>query len=189
MINSSDILQGKILIVDDQVANISLLERMLRGAGYVSINSTTNPNEVSALHSRNRYDLILLDLEMPGEAYSGFQVMAELKEVEAEHFLPVIVVTAHPDHKVHALEAGARDFISKPFDLVEVLMRVHNMLEVRLLYKQVDELNKFKPACCMSPQRIASKRLNTSLKKWLQVTICCAANALKLSANRMIGRP
>ena len=163
MINSSDILQGKILIVDDQVANISLLERMLRGAGYVSINSTTNPNEVSALHSRNRYDLILLDLEMPGEAYSGFQVMAELKEVEAEHFLPVIVVTAHPDHKVHALEAGARDFISKPFEL--------------------------KPACCMSPQRIASKRLNTSLKKWLQVTICCAANALKLSANRMIGRP
>ena len=134
MINSSDILQGKIMIVDDQVANILLLERMLRGAGYVAITSTTNPNEVSALHHKNRYDLILLDLEMPGEAYSGFQVMAELKEVEAEHFLPVIVITAHPDHKVHALEAGARDFISKPFELKETLARIHNMLEARLLH-------------------------------------------------------
>jgi adenylate cyclase len=134
MINSSDIFQSKILIVDDQAANVLLLERMLRGAGYVAVTSTTNSNEVSDLHRKNRYDLILLDLEMPGEAYSGFQVMAELKEVEAEHFLPVIVVTAHPDHKVHALEAGARDFISKPFELQETLARIHNMLEARLLH-------------------------------------------------------
>jgi adenylate cyclase len=134
MINSFDILQGKILIVDDQAANILLLERMLRGAGYVAITSTSNPNEVSTLHNKNHYDLILLDLEMPGEAYSGFQVMAELKEIEAEHLLPVIVVTAHPDHKVHALEAGARDFISKPFELAETLARIHNMLEARLLH-------------------------------------------------------
>jgi adenylate cyclase len=134
MINSSDILQSKILIVDDQAANILLLERMLRGAGYASVTSTMDPTEVTALHSKNRYDLILLDLEMPGEAYSGFQVMAELKEIEAEHFLPVIVITAHPDHKVHALEAGARDFISKPFELKETLARIHNMLEARLLH-------------------------------------------------------
>ena len=134
MINSSDIYKASLLLVDDQAANISLLERMLHGAGYVAVTSTTDPNEVSALHSKNRYDLILLDLEMPGEAYSGFQVMAELKEVEAEHFLPVIVVTAHPDHKVHALEAGARDFISKPFELKETLARIHNMLEARLLH-------------------------------------------------------
>jgi adenylate cyclase len=134
MINSSDILQAKILIVDDQAANILLLERMLRGAGYTSVTSTTNPNEVSDLHNRNCYDLILLDLEMPGEAYSGFQVMAELKEIETEHFLPVIVVTAHPDHKVHALEAGARDFISKPFEMKETLARIHNVLETRLLH-------------------------------------------------------
>lgn len=142
MITSSDILQGKILIVDDQAANVLLLERMLRGAGYVAVTSTMNPNEVSALHSRNRYDLILLDLEMPGEAYSGFQVMAELKEFEAEHFLPVIVVTAHPDHKVHALECGARDFISKPFEVKETLARIHNMLEARLLH--VAAMNRIK---------------------------------------------
>jgi adenylate cyclase len=134
MISPSDILQGKILIVDDQATNILLLERMLRGAGYVSVASTTNPNDVSALQRKNHYDLILLDLEMPGEAYSGFQVMTELKEIEDEHFLPVIVITAHPDHKVHALEAGARDFISKPFELNETLARIHNMLEARLLH-------------------------------------------------------
>jgi adenylate cyclase len=142
MINSSDILQSKILIVDDQAANILLLERMLRGAGYAFVTSTMDPTEVSALHTNNRYDLILLDLEMPGEAYSGFQVMAELKEIEEEHFLPVIVITAHPDHKVHALESGARDFISKPFELKETLARIHNMLEARLLH--VAAMNRIK---------------------------------------------
>jgi adenylate cyclase len=134
MINSSDILHGKILIVDDQEANILLLDRMLRGAGYDSIDSVLNPNEVSDLHRKNNYDLIMLDLEMPGDAYSGFQVMEDLKKIETEYFLPVIVITAHPGHKLHALQAGARDFISKPFDLAEVLARVHNMIEVRLLH-------------------------------------------------------
>jgi CheY-like chemotaxis protein len=134
MITSSDILHGKILIVDDQQANIMLLDRMLRGAGYDSIDSTTNPNGVSDLHRKNNYDLIMLDLEMPGDAYSGFQVMEDLKKIETEYFLPVIVITAHPGHKLHALQAGARDFISKPFDLAEVLARVHNMIEVRLLH-------------------------------------------------------
>ncbi len=156
MISSSDILQGKILIVDDQKANILLLERMLRGAGYVSIESTNDPEEVYKLHLNNRYDLILLDLQMPG--LDGFEVMERLKEIEPQdmlleltlkhHFqvtagldevepsgyLPVIVITAHPDHKLRALQLGARDFISKPFDLAEVLARVRNMLEVRLLY-------------------------------------------------------
>ena len=134
MIDLSDILHGKILIVDDQEANIMLLERMLRGAGYDCIDTTTNPNVVSNLHRKKNYDLIMLDLEMPGDAYSGFQVMEDLKKVETEYFLPVIVITAHPGHKLHALQAGARDFISKPFDLAEVLARVHNMIEVRLLH-------------------------------------------------------
>ena len=134
MVSPSEILQGKILIVDDQETNILLLERMLRGAGYVSISSTKNSNEVCDLHSKNHYDLILLDLEMPSMAFSGFQVMERLKEIEPGGYLPVIVITAHPDHKLHALQAGARDFISKPFELPEVLARVHNMLEVRLLH-------------------------------------------------------
>jgi diguanylate cyclase (GGDEF)-like protein len=133
MISPSDILHGKVLIVDDREANILLLERMLQGAGYVFITSTMNPGEVCELHRNNRYDLILLDLQMPG--MDGFQVMESLKEIETEGYLPVLAVTAHPSHKLRALQGGAKDFISKPFDLAEVLMRVHNMLEVRLLHE------------------------------------------------------
>ena len=132
MIRSSDILKASILIVDDQEANVSLLEKMLRGAGYVSIASTRNPREVCELHRKNRYSLILLDLQMPG--LDGFQVMEGLKAIETDGYLPVLVITAQPDHKMRALKAGARDFVSKPFDLAEVLMRVCNLLEVRLLH-------------------------------------------------------
>ena len=139
MKNSPDILNGKILIVDDQEVNILLLERMLRGAGYVSITSTMNPGEVCALHLKNRYDLILLDLQMPG--MDGFQVMEGLKEIEPDGYLPVLVITAQPGHKLRALQAGAKDFISKPFELAEVLARVHNMLEVRLLHKELHNYN------------------------------------------------
>ena len=133
MVSSSDILHGKVLIVDNQEGSVLLLERMLRGAGYTSITSTMDLGEVCGLHSRNRYDLILLDLQMPG--MDGFQVMESLKEIETSGYLPVIVITAQPDHKLRALKAGAKDFISKPFDVAEVLIRVHNMLEVRLLHE------------------------------------------------------
>ena len=132
MISSADILKAKILIVDDRKANIQLLEKMLDGAGYASVASTTEPGQVCALHRANAYDLILLDLEMPG--MDGFQVMDSLKEFDPSGYLPVLAVTANPAHKLRALYGGARDFISKPFDLPEVLMRVRNMLEVRLLH-------------------------------------------------------
>ncbi len=138
MIDSSDVLRASILIVDDKKENILLLEQMLRNAGYVSISSTTNPVEVSQLHRRNRYDLILLDLQMP--VMDGFQVMESLKDVETEGYLPVLVLTAQPDHKLRALKAGAKDFVSKPFDLAEVLIRVYNMIEVRLLHQETKEL-------------------------------------------------
>src|SRR5450759_2836337 len=140
MISSSDILHGKVLIVDDQEANVILLERMLRGAGYVSITSTMNPGEVCDLHLKNRYDLILLDLQMSG--MDGFQVMEGLKEGEPDGYLPVLVITAQPGHKLRALQAGAKDFISKPIDLAEVLTRVHNMLEVRLLHMETKNNSK-----------------------------------------------
>lgn len=133
MTNSSDILHGKILIVDDLEVNTILLERMLRDAGYLSVTSTLDPGAVCELHRRNGYDLIMLDLQMPG--MDGFQVMECLKEVETDGYLPVLVITAQPAYKLRALQSGAKDFISKPFDLAEVLMRVHNMLEVRLLHK------------------------------------------------------
>jgi signal transduction histidine kinase len=137
MISSSHILEADILIVDDQEANVCLLEEMLRGAGYLSVATTRDPHEVCELHRRNRYSLILLDLLMPG--LDGFQVMEGLKAVETEGYLPVLVQTAQPEHKVRALKCGAKDFISKPFDLVEVLLRVRNLLEVRLLHRAAEQ--------------------------------------------------
>ncbi len=136
MDNGLDILGARILIVDDQEANVQLLEQLLAEAGYTCVASTMNPLEVCAQHRANRYDLILLDLQMPG--MDGFAVMAGLKTNETESYLPVIVLTAQPGHKLRALQAGAKDFISKPFDLVEVKTRIHNMLEVRLLYKKLE---------------------------------------------------
>jgi CheY-like chemotaxis protein len=132
MISSANILHGKILIVDDQEANVVLLDRMLRDAGYVCVTSTMDPAEVCKLYVANRYDLILLDLLMPG--MDGFQVMEGLKEIEPDGYLPVLVITAQPGQKLRALQCGAKDFVSKPFELAEVLVRVHNMLEVRLLH-------------------------------------------------------
>ncbi len=132
MIQPSDILAARILVVDDLEANVLLLERMLHAAGYTCVESTTDPRMVSGLHGKNRYDLIVLDLQMPG--MDGFEVMENLKAIQPDSYLPVIVVTAQPDHKLRALQAGAKDFVSKPFDLGEVLMRVRNMLEVRLLH-------------------------------------------------------
>ena len=114
----SEILNASILIVDDQEPNVSLLEQLLRDAGYTRVASTMNPQEVCGLHRKNPYDLILLDLQMPG--MDGFQVMAALKTNAADGYLPVIVLTAQPGHKLRALQDGAKDFISKPFDLVEV---------------------------------------------------------------------
>jgi serine phosphatase RsbU (regulator of sigma subunit) len=132
MISSADILNAKILVVDDKRANVQLIEGMLRAAGYTSVESTTDPNQVCELYRQNRYSLILLDLQMPG--MDGFQVMQGLKEIEGDGYLPILVITAQPDHKLRALEAGAKDFVSKPFELAELRARVHNILEVRLLH-------------------------------------------------------
>jgi putative two-component system response regulator len=131
--------QGKILVVDDQPANVLLLERMLHGAGCTKVSSTTRSSEVCALHVEHRYDLILLDLQMPG--MDGFQVMEGLKAIEVDGYLPVLVITAQPELKLLALRAGAKDFISKPFDRLEVLARVYNLLEVRLLHQALRDLN------------------------------------------------
>jgi len=138
MITAADVHQASILVVDDQKANVMLLERMLQNAGYACVTSTMDPTQVCELHRRNHYDLILLDLQMP--SMDGFAVMEGLKEIEAGSYLPVLVTTAQPDHKLRALEAGAKDFVSKPFDLAEVLIRVYNMLEVRLLHRETKQL-------------------------------------------------
>ena len=138
MISPSDIYRAKLLVVDDQLANVLLLEQILHEAGYADVTTTRDPRQVCALHSAERYDLILLDLQMPG--LDGFQVMEGLKEIEKGSYLPVLVITAQPDHKLRALKAGAKDFISKPLDVAEVLARVYNMVEVRLLHLESKQL-------------------------------------------------
>jgi len=140
LITDSEILDARILIVDDQEVNVSLLRQLLLEAGYTRVDSTMDPHEVCAMHRKARYDLILLDLQMPG--MDGFQVMAGLGTNDANGYLPVLVITAQPGHKLRALQAGAKDFVSKPFDLLEVRTRIRNMLEVRLLYRKLEEHNK-----------------------------------------------
>ena len=157
LIDPSAIHGARILVVDDQEANISLLERSLRRDGFVSIESTTDPTAVDGLHAANRYDLILLDLAMP--VMDGFQVMEALKETETDGYIPVLVITARPEHKLQALKSGAKDFVSKPLDLAEVSMRVHNMVEVRLLHLETRRLYE---------QLLEEKRTQDRLEQELQ---------------------
>jgi magnesium transporter len=140
MVAESDILNAGILIVDDLEFNVRVLERMLRNAGYSDIASTMDPLEVCALQRKNHYRLILLDIEMQG--MDGFQVMEGLKEIAPDDYLPVIVITSQPDYKLRALQLGAKDFISTPFDRAEVLARVHNLLDVRLLHEESKSYGK-----------------------------------------------
>lgn len=140
IVTDAEILGSKILIVDDQESNVMLLSQMLAQAGYTNVTATMAPEEVCAKHRHEAYALILLDLQMPG--MDGFQVMEGLKTNKADDYLSVLVITAQPGHKQRALDAGARDFISKPFQLTEVKTRIRNMLEVRLLYQKLKDYNK-----------------------------------------------
>ena len=138
MISDADIYNASILIVDDQEANIALLEQMLSEAGYKNVTATQDPSAVCELERKSCYNLILLDLQMP--VMDGFQVIDGLKEAKPDCHTPILVITAQPKHKLRALKAGARDFVSKPFDLTEVLTRVHNLLEVHLLHLKSQKL-------------------------------------------------
>ena len=168
MIQQSDVLNGKILVVDDQERTARSLTEMLQDAGYADVTFTTNPCEVHALHQQNHYDLILLDLQMPGK--SGFSVMKELSEIESDAYLPVLALTAEPAFKVHALKAGAKDFMAKPFDPEEALTRIHNMLEVRLKHDQarhnareLEAQAMYDPLTGLANRRLMSDRISAAL--------------------------
>ncbi len=140
---SEAITRARILIVDDQAANIRLLERLLTSAGYNRIHATTQPTETAALVDQLSPDLILLDLHMP--VLDGFGVLDALRpRLAEERYLPVLVVTADlsADVRQRALGAGARDFLNKPFDAVEALLRIRNLLTTRYLYLQLDTYNR-----------------------------------------------
>ncbi|HEY0069631.1 MAG TPA: response regulator, partial [Chloroflexia bacterium] len=133
---------AQILIVDDQEANVRLLEGLLRRAGYTRLVSTTDSRQATSLFTLLQPDLILLDLTMPH--LDGFEVMASLRPlVPAGSYLPVLVLTADISREVkqQALSVGARDFLAKPFDPAEVLLRIKNLLETRFLHLQLQGQN------------------------------------------------
>jgi len=137
MPNKTQPFDADILIVDDREPNVKLLEYLLRGAGYQHVSSTRDPHAVCELHANHHYDLILLDLQMPG--MDGFQVMNALKDMDRRGYAPVLAITVHADYKLRALAAGAQDFMVKPFEPAELLIRIRNMLEVRLKYRQLEK--------------------------------------------------
>lgn len=133
---------AKLFIVDDNPTNVLLLERILKDSGYANIHSTTDSREVAQRHKEEGFDLILLDIRMPH--MDGFEVMEALAQDIDEDYLPVLVLTAQTDLETRhrALQLGAKDFVTKPFDRTEVLNRIRNLLEVRILFKQQKSQNE-----------------------------------------------
>jgi CheY-like chemotaxis protein len=138
-----DALAGsRILLVDDNAVNLIVLEDILHKAGHMAIDSCADPLNVRELYARHKHDVVLLDIHMPG--MSGLEVMEQMKEDHPDEYLPVVVLTADtaPDVRRKALNSGARDFITKPFDKAEVLLRVNNILLVQSLRKRVHSLEQ-----------------------------------------------
>ena len=134
---------ARFLIVDDELANVCVLESMLEDWGCPHVQSTTNPHEAVGLFSEFQPDLVLLDLMMP--ELDGFGVMAQLKLLIADDdYLPILVLTADPTipTKHKALEFGATDFLTKPFDMVELSLRISNLIETRFLHRQLRDQNQ-----------------------------------------------
>ncbi|MGI8550526.1 MAG: HD domain-containing phosphohydrolase [Dehalococcoidia bacterium] len=133
------IFDSKILIVDDEFANNRLLERILERAGFTRVRSTTDPHHAVLLYSSFQPDIILLDLQMPN--LDGFGILRQLEpEIATGVYVPIVVLTADitPETRQRALSSGAKDFLTKPFDRMEVLLRITNLLEVRHLYLNLE---------------------------------------------------
>jgi putative two-component system response regulator len=132
---------ARVLIVDDDPGNVRVLERTLQHGGYSRIQSTTDSRQARELYVKFRPDLILLDLHMPD--LDGFEVMQQLAEVAETTYLPILVLTGDlaPEVKQRALSIGAKDFLHKPFDATEVLLRIKTLLETRFLYLQIQAQN------------------------------------------------
>lgn len=129
---------ASILLVDDQDSSLAEVAQLLKTHGYANVHVTNNPEQVLKLQQEHSFDLIMLDLDLPGT--DGYQIMKELKTNTTDPYLSLIALTGHPEHKLRALQAGAKDFISEPFNTVELLTRIGNILEVRLLYAKLKKV-------------------------------------------------
>ena len=141
-IEESEAHQSAIMLVDDEAANIKLLERTLRSDGYSNLYSTTDPRTVLDLFQKHKFDLIILDLNMP--FMDGFEVMRQLQSLDRDGIPPILVLTAQHDHEylVHALQIGASDYVTKPFSIEELLVRVRNLIQVQLYHAFIRERNQ-----------------------------------------------
>lgn len=133
---------ANILIVDDQIVNVKLLEKVFQQEGFTNIFSTTDSREAVTLYLEHDIDVLLLDIRMPH--IDGFEVMAELDSFIDNDYLPILVLTAELEGETRskALSSGAKDFLTKPFDRLEVIQRTKNIIEVRMLHKQINHQNR-----------------------------------------------
>lgn len=139
---SSPFSDAKILVVDDRAANLRLLDRLLKKEGYRNIRMTSDPRAVREASDSWDPDIILLDLQMP--EFDGFQVLEQLAPLGRRKYLPILVLTADQtsESKRKSLSMGAKDFLSKPFDPTEALLRIHNLLETRFLHEKLRGQNQ-----------------------------------------------
>lgn len=141
MISKDELLKAKILAIDDEEDNISLLMILLESEGFTNVHTTTDSTKLVEMYKSLRPDILLLDLNMP--IVDGFDIMDSLKEFEKDSYCPILVMTANKDEesRIKALNKGAKDFLTKPFGKSEALLRINNMLEVRLLYNKMSDEN------------------------------------------------
>jgi len=142
MITDQDILQSRLLLIDDQAANLRLLEDILAREGFTQVLSVADPRRALELYAAFDPDLVILDLMMPG--LDGYAVLEQLSRLrQPDDYRPVLVITADAttEARRRALSLGARDFLTKPFDQVEAMLRVWNLLETRCLYRRLQALS------------------------------------------------
>ncbi len=138
----SEILSARILIVDDQKVNARILEEIFRKAGYKNITCVHDSRDARTAYAALKPHAVILDINMP--YMDGFQIIQQLKEVEGDEYLPILMLTQLGDNDLRflALESGARDYLNKPYDAIEVLLRVRNIIEAHLLHDRLREENK-----------------------------------------------
>lgn len=191
MIKPDELQRARILIVDDCPDSASLLAELLATENYHAVHVTSDAAVVCDLHELNAYDLILLDMHMP--YVSGLKVMELLRKSSPGEFLPVIALTGNDDLRLAALDAGAYDFLVKPFDATEILVRVRNMLEVRLLYRRLDEQRRLEqnttlhdPLTGLPNRRLAVERIAAAVEHARRHRTMTAVIRLGLDSFRMV---
>ena len=191
MIKPTDLERARILIVDDCADSAAMLAELLALQNYHAVHIATDPAVVCDLHELNTYDLILLDMHMP--YISGLHILAQMRKLAPDTFLPVIILSGNATMRLPALEAGAYDFISKPYDITEMTARIRNMLEVQLLYKFLDEQGRlqqntsmYDPLTGLPSRHLARDRITGALEHARRHKTMAALLCVDIDGFRMV---